>query len=47
VLMASFLQFGVEATGYEMLQISADKIGTHSIQSGVAMAMYLNNIPIY
>ena len=44
--MTNALRAGVEATGCESLRIATCDIGTHSIRSGAAMAMYLNHVPI-
>ena len=45
-MMTNALQAGVEATRCDRLGISTIEIGTHSIRSGAAMAMYLNNVQI-
>ena len=37
----------VLALGSDQLGFTADKIGTHSLQSGAAMQMYLGGIPVY
>jgi hypothetical protein len=36
-----------ELFGWEKLNIKPGDIGTHSIRSGAAMAMYLGDIPVY
>ena len=45
--MADALEAGVAAVGYDKLGIAAGEIGTHSIRSGAAMAMYLGECPVY
>lgn len=35
------------AMGKDRLGYTADEIGTHSLRSGAAMAMYLNQVPVY
>ncbi len=45
--MTNSLRAGVDATGCNRLGIATHEIGTHSIRSGAAMAMYLNNVPIF
>ena len=37
----------VKAYGKSKLQILASEVGTHSLRSGSAMAMYLGGIPVY
>jgi hypothetical protein len=39
------LDAAVGAVGYERLGIKKGEIGTHSIRSGAAMAMYLGEVP--
>mmetsp|Transcript_30867 Transcript_30867/g.65030 ORF Transcript_30867/g.65030 Transcript_30867/m.65030 type:complete len:470 (+) Transcript_30867:3029-4438(+) len=46
-MMVDALEAGVAAVGYEKLGIKKDEIGTHSIRSGAAMAMYLGECPVY
>jgi hypothetical protein len=41
------LHNAVGAIGKACLGISKDKIGTHSIRSGTAMAIYLGEFPVY
>jgi hypothetical protein len=41
------LRAAVIAIGEEKLGIMADEIGTHSIRSGAAMAMFLGECPVY
>ena len=41
-LRAAVLSFGKEKLGFKAIDI-----GTHSIRSGSAMAMYLNDVPVY
>ena len=38
---------GAEAIGWDYLGLKKGDFGTHSIRSGGAMAMYLDEIPIY
>ena len=37
----------ISAYGPERLRIAPNEIGTHSIRSGAAMAMYLGNVPVF
>ena len=37
----------VRAIGKDVLNIKAEEIGTHSIRSGAAMAMFLGGLPVY
>ena len=41
------LEAATEAVGYERLNLKKGDIGTHSIRSGAAMAMYLGEVPVY
>jgi hypothetical protein len=41
------LQDAVEAIGVDRLGIKKEEVGTHSIRSGAAMAMYLGECPVY
>jgi hypothetical protein len=41
------LRDGVKAYGKSKLQILVSEVGTHSLRSGSAMAMYLGGIPVY
>jgi hypothetical protein len=45
--MTVALDAAVGAVGYERLGIKKGEIGTHSIRSGAAMAMYLGEVPVY
>ena len=46
-MMVDALEAGVAAVGYDKLGIRKGEIGTHSIRSGAAMAMYLGECPVY
>ena len=46
-MMTDSLQRGIASVGCEFLRIQPNEIGTHSIRSGAAMAMYLNGVPTY
>ncbi len=41
------LRDGVKAYGESALHIDAREVGTHSIRSGSAMAMYLGGVPVF
>ena len=41
------LQDSVGAIGDNILNIKAEEVGTHSIQSAAAMAMFLEDLPVY
>jgi hypothetical protein len=41
------LRDGVKSYGESKLQILVSEVGTHSLRSGSAMAMYLGGIPVY
>ena len=41
------LRDGVKAYGESALRIDAREVGTHSIRSGSAMAMYLGGVPVF
>jgi len=41
------LRDGLTVFGSEKLRIKPDEIGTHSIRSGAAMAMYLGGVPVF
>jgi hypothetical protein len=41
------LRDAVPAIGEDSLHIAAHKIGTHSIRSGAAMAMFLRGCPVF
>ena len=45
--MIEALQAAVIAIGEELLGIKAEEVGTHSIRSGSAMAMFLGECPVY
>ena len=45
--MIEALQAAVIAVGEELLGIKAEEVGTHSIRSGSAMAMFLGKYPVY
>eukprot|EP00984_Skeletonema_dohrnii_P016767 scaffold7500_cov75-Skeletonema_dohrnii-CCMP3373.AAC.3 len=45
--MISALEDAVAAIGYDKLGIQKGDIGTHSIRSGAAMAMFLGECPVY
>jgi hypothetical protein len=41
------LEAGIAAVGYEKLNIEKGEIGTHSLRSGAAIALYLGEVPVY
>lgn len=43
----SHLRAAVSALGKDELGYTADEMGTHSLRSGAAMAMYLAGVPVY
>ena len=45
--VSNTLKDAVKAHGEDDLQIYQHKIGTHSIRSGAAMAMYLGGVPVF
>ena len=45
--MVNALRAAVAAIGEEKLGISKEDVGTHSIRSGAAMAIYLGECPVY
>lgn len=45
--LVEVLQAAVLAIGEDVLGIKKDEIGTHSLRSGAAMAMYLGECPVY
>ena len=45
--MIASLRAAVEAIGEDKFGFKSSEIGTHSIRSGVAMAMFLDEIPAY
>ena len=46
-MMINALNAACESFGWEQLNIKPGDIGTHSIRSGAAMAMYLGDVPVY
>ena len=44
--MINALEDAIEAVGREKINIEKGEIGTHSIRSGAAMAMYLGELPV-
>lgn len=46
-LMVGYLRDAVKAIGKDILNINAEDIGTHSIRSGAAMAMFMGGLPVY
>lgn len=46
-IMINALNAACESFGWERLNIQPGDIGTHSIRSGAAMAMYLGDVPVY
>ena len=45
--MTNALRAAVISIGEEVLGFKAEEVGTHSIRSGAAMAMYLGECPVY
>jgi hypothetical protein len=45
--MVSALRAAVVSIGEDILGIKKEDVGTHSIRSGAAMAMYLGECPVY
>jgi hypothetical protein len=45
--VAKALQDTVTAIGEDVLNIKAEEVGTHSLQSAAAMAMFLGGLPVY
>ena len=45
--MMQAIRAAATAVGKSRLGFSPNKCGTHSIRSGAAMAMYLNEVPVY
>ena len=41
------LEGAIEAVGRDRIGIQKGEVGTHSIRSGAAMAMYLGEVPVY
>ena len=46
-IVANLLKDGVVAIGETKLGIDRSEVGTHSIRSGAAMAMYLAGVPVF
>ena len=46
-MLVNAVEAAVEAVGQDVVNIQVGEIGTHSIQSGAAMAMYLGDVPVY
>jgi hypothetical protein len=46
-MVENALHDGVKAYGEAALCINAHGVGTHSIRSGLAMAMYLGGVPVF
>lgn len=44
--MVAALEAAIESIGWERLNLKRGDIGTHSIRSGAAMAMYLGEVPV-
>ena len=45
--MVIYLRAAVEAIGEEKFGFKSTEVGTHSLRSGAAMAMFLDQIPVY
>lgn len=45
--ISTAIKAAVTAIGFEKLGFKASEAGTHSIRSGAAMAMYLDEVPVY
>lgn len=45
--LANVLKDTVRAMGEDVLNIKADEVGTHSLRSAAAMAMFLGGLPVY
>jgi hypothetical protein len=45
--VANVLKDTVRAIGEDVLNIKADEVGTHSIRSAAAMAMFIGGLPVY
>ena len=45
--VANVLKDTVRAIGEDVLNIKADEVGTHSLRSAAAMAMFLGGLPVY
>ena len=46
-ILIDALEGAIEAVGNDRIGIQRGEIGTHSIRSGAAMAMYLGEVPVY
>ncbi len=46
-LIANALKDAVTAIGEDVQNIKADEVGTHSLLSAAAMAMFLGGLPVY
>eukprot|EP00956_Cyclotella_meneghiniana_P025476 scaffold53298_cov92-Cyclotella_meneghiniana.AAC.1 len=46
-ILIDALEGAIEAVGNDRIGIQKGEIGTHSIRSGAAMAMYLGEVPVY
>ncbi len=46
-MISNALKDTVSANGEDSLHIAANEIGTHSIRSGAAMAMFLGKCPVF
>lgn len=46
-MLVNALEGAIEAVGRDVINIQKGEIGTHSIRSGAAMAMYLGEVPVY
>jgi hypothetical protein len=45
--VANVLKDTVRAIGEDVLNIKAEEVGTHSLRSAAAMAMFLGGLPVY
>jgi hypothetical protein len=45
--VATALQVAVKSIGEDVLNIKAEEVGTHSLRSAAAMAMFLGGLPVY
>ena len=46
-ILVDALEGAIEAVGRDRIGIQKGEVGTHSIRSGAAMAMYLGEVPVY
>jgi hypothetical protein len=46
-MLVNALEGAIDAVGRDRLNIPKGDVGTHSIRSGAAMAMYLGEVPVY